>query len=472
MNNSTASEGNTSVETISSAAAAAAAEGNNNVDETVPPTATGSPVVDVVSAAATAVDVDNGEAVALPTATGSPVVDVVSAAAAAAAIGVTYNSPTIPPSEVADADADASAAVGISDNSSVDIAASAAAAAVGVVSTSQDNAVSSAQVEPLKAVGTDTTSSSTDAANEVTSDVTASGVSDTTNPVSHIDASEQVNPIASVPSKEINNTSEVSTDANNTSVVTSPVIDDNQGIDDNIEKLRELLNQQQIDDFACYELINKIAEGEKFTIGEKCQSIDSLLKEEEQTGGVQTISQQINTDNELEGYLKKDKIVNRTEFLSHYNTFYKNENANKPEYKNKSFYDLEPSKQAKVYRNILDFYTKYNKQKTIENSETDTQRRIEQGAYAIYVKIKLILVEGDVDLDDAECKDRFNNIKTGFANIINKLPLENTPFGKYIPDTTIKPKTVRSDTAKLSNNKTVKNKPEEKPLREPNNYAL
>jgi hypothetical protein len=299
------------------------------------------------------------------------------------------------------------------------------------------------------------------------------------NKTSVVDADEvpnsEVEQVTSPEIKPASSTDAAAADEVSVSQVTSPEIEPPSSaslIDENdyIQKLREELNNQQIDDFACYELINKITEGQ--SIDNKCEYINSLLQKKVQSGGVQQISQQINTYNELEGYLKKDNIGIK-QFLQNYDTIY--DKANKQEYKNRTFYELTRENQAKVYKKIVEFLTTYNKQRTIDNLETETQRKNEQGAYAIYVKIKLITVEGDVDLDDAECQDRFNNIKTGLAYIINKLPLEKTPFGKYTPDTTIKPKTVRSDTAKPSNNKTVKFKspekiPEKIPGQEPNNY--
>ena len=321
----------------------------------------------------------------------------------------------------------------------------------------EQSSVDSSAAAAAAAVGTTTSSNKT---YEVTSDVADSSVSDITTPVSEV---EQVTTPEVKPSSS---TDAAAADEVSVSQGTSPEVEPPSSaslIDENdyIQKLREELNnEQQIDDFACYELINKITKGQLI---DKCKHINSLLLQN-QSGGVQQISQQINTPNELEGYLKKDNIGIK-QFLQNYDTIY--DKANKQEYKNRTFYELTRENQAKVYKKIVEFLTTYNKQKTIDNLETETQRKNEQGAYAIYVKIKLITVEGDVDLDDAECQDRFIRIKTGFADIVNKLPLENIHIGKYIPDTIIKPKTARSDTAKLSNNKTVKFKPPDKSPEKP-----
>jgi hypothetical protein len=78
----------------------------------------------------------------------------------------------------------------------------------------------------------------------------------------------------------------------------------------------------------------------------------------------------------------------------------------------------------------------------------DAQRQSIEGEYAVYVKVKLIVVAGEnVDLDDAVCQDRLIEIKSGFAHLINKLPLDKFHIGKINePTKVILTKNARSDT--------------------------
>ena len=308
------------------------------------------------------------------------------------------------------------------------------------------------------------------------SENTADAASDAAPLVDDAAASDADSDAASDAAAAVNvppSTAATSLDVSAPSVVepSSAVVEQSSAVveDENITKLRIELNKKPlIDDFACYELINKLANG---TTRHKCEYIRTLL--EKHGGGGEPPNpkpkfEKINDENELKRKLPNN--LTSEDFLKEYKTTHKD--------KKNDFYNLPLKQQYQSFQDIVRLYTKANDIANKKIIQIDSDRQKESGDYAIYVKIKLILVEGDVDLDDAECKDRFNNIKTGIANIINKLPLEKTPFGKYIPDTTIKPKTVRSDTAKLSNNKTVKNKPEEnrepqiarEQIRETNNY--
>ena len=105
------------------------------------------------------------------------------------------------------------------------------------------------------------------------------------------------------------------------------------------------------------------------------------------------------------------------------------------------------SDQNRIFNEIVTILLEIEEGVNEKYKKQEIQKQNEQGEYAIYVKINLILAEGDVDLNHAECQDRLIRIKTGLADLIN-IPFGKTPLKMVKPNTTIVSKAVRSDTSK------------------------